>query len=179
MPAPRPIPCRRMRNGSLRLRRRLLRQAIRDRGGETTILKTISSILKPKRGEIFFEGIPIYRMEPYKIIETGIIPVPEARRLFAEMTVEENLDMGALKGGAKAERKKTKEIVCDIFPRLRERKRQLAGTLSGGEQQMLAFQRVLFNFPQTGQDGSLSTVMESALPARPSQRKSRPASGSP
>jgi branched-chain amino acid transport system ATP-binding protein len=116
--------------------------------GKTTILKTISSILKPKRGEIFFEGTPIYQMEPYRIIETGIIHVPEARRLFAEMTVEENLDMGALKGGAKAERKKTKEIVCDIFPRLRERKRQLAGTLSGGEQQMLAIARGLMGKPK-------------------------------
>jgi branched-chain amino acid transport system ATP-binding protein len=116
--------------------------------GKTTILKTISSILRPKRGEIFFEGTPIYQMEPYKIIETGIIHVPEARRLFAEMTVEENLDMGALKGGAKAERKKTKEVVCDIFPRLRERKRQLAGTLSGGEQQMLAIARGLMGKPK-------------------------------
>ena len=116
--------------------------------GKTTILKTISSILRPKRGEIFFEGIPIYRMEPYKIIETGIIHVPEARRLFAEMTVEENLDMGALKGGAKSERKKTKEVVCDIFPRLRERKSQLAGTLSGGEQQMLAIARGLMGKPK-------------------------------
>jgi branched-chain amino acid transport system ATP-binding protein len=116
--------------------------------GKTTILKTISSILRPKRGEILFEGVPIYQMEPYKIIETGIIHVPEARRLFAEMTVEENLDMGALKGGAKAERKKTKEVVCDIFPRLRERKRQLAGTLSGGEQQMLAIARGLMGKPK-------------------------------
>ena len=116
--------------------------------GKTTILKTISSILKPKRGGIFFEGIPIYQMEPYKIIETGIIHVPEGRRLFAEMTVEENLDMGALKGGAKAERNKTKEVVCDIFPRLRERKRQLAGTLSGGEQQMLAIARGLMGKPK-------------------------------
>ena len=116
--------------------------------GKTTILKTISSILSPKRGEIIFEGIPIHRMEPYKIIETGIVHVPEARRLFAEMSVDENLDMGALKGEAKAQRKKTKEIVCDIFPRLWERKRQLAGTLSGGEQQMLAIARGLMGKPK-------------------------------
>jgi branched-chain amino acid transport system ATP-binding protein len=116
--------------------------------GKTTILKTISSILSPKRGEILFEGTPIYRMEPYKIIETGIVHVPEARRLFAEMSVDENLDMGALKGEAKAQRKKTKEIVCDIFPRLRERIRQLAGTLSGGEQQMLAIARGLMGKPK-------------------------------
>lgn len=116
--------------------------------GKTTILKTISSILKPKRGEIIFDGCAIHRMESYKIIETGIIHVPEARRLFPEMTVEENLDMGSLKGNAKAEREKTREIVCDIFPRLRERKRQLAGTLSGGEQQMLAIARGLMGKPK-------------------------------
>jgi branched-chain amino acid transport system ATP-binding protein len=116
--------------------------------GKSTILKTISSILKPKRGEIFFDGTPIYRMEPYHIIETGIVHVPEARRLFAEMTVEENLDMGSLKGSAKAEREKTKKIVCDIFPRLAERIRQLAGTLSGGEQQMLAIARGLMGKPR-------------------------------
>jgi branched-chain amino acid transport system ATP-binding protein len=116
--------------------------------GKSTILKTISSILKPMRGEIFFNGIPISQMESYKIIETGIVHVPEARRLFAEMTVEENLDMGSLKGIAKIERAKTREVVCDIFPRLRERKRQLAGTLSGGEQQMLAIARGLMGKPK-------------------------------
>jgi branched-chain amino acid transport system ATP-binding protein len=116
--------------------------------GKSTILKTISSILRPKRGEIFFDGTPIYRMEPYNIIETGIVHVPEARRLFAEMTVEENLDMGSLKGSAKAERENTKKIVCEIFPRLGERIRQLAGTLSGGEQQMLAIARGLMGKPR-------------------------------
>ena len=116
--------------------------------GKTTILKTISSILNPKRGGIFFEGAPIHETPSYRIIESGIVHVPEARRLFAEMTVEENLDMGSLKGSAKKEREKTREIVCDIFPRLRERKRQLAGTLSGGEQQMLAIARGLMGKPR-------------------------------
>jgi branched-chain amino acid transport system ATP-binding protein len=116
--------------------------------GKSTILKTISSILRPRQGEIFFDGTPIHRMEPYNIIETGIVHVPEARRLFAEMTVEENLDMGSLKGAAKKERERTKEIVCEIFPRLRERIRQLAGTLSGGEQQMLAIGRGLMGKPR-------------------------------
>jgi branched-chain amino acid transport system ATP-binding protein len=116
--------------------------------GKSTILKTISSILKPKRGEIIFEGRPIHRMEPYSIIETGIVHVPEARRLFAEMTVEENLDMGSLKGAARADRETTKKTVCEIFPRLGERIRQLAGTLSGGEQQMLAIARGLMGKPR-------------------------------
>ncbi len=72
--------------------------------GKSTILKTISGILRPKKGEILFEDKPIYRVDPYKLIELGIAHVPEARRLFVEMTVEENLDMGSLKGEAKAHR---------------------------------------------------------------------------
>ena len=116
--------------------------------GKSTILKTISSIVKPRRGEIIFDGKAIHKMEPYRIIETGIVHVPEARRLFPEMTVEENLDMGALKGRAKREREKTREVVYDIFPRLLDRIRQLAGTLSGGEQQMLAIARGLMGKPE-------------------------------
>ena len=115
--------------------------------GKSTILKTISAILKPARGEILFQGTPIHRMEPYKLIESGIVHVPEARRLFVEMTVEENLDMGSLKGSARAERARTKETVYQAFPRLLERNRQLAGTLSGGEQQMLAIGRGLMSKP--------------------------------
>jgi len=116
--------------------------------GKSTTLKTISGILRPRKGEILFEGIAINKVEPYRLIEHGIVHVPEARRLFVEMSVEENLDMGSLKGEAKAERKKTKELVFDIFPRLSERRRQLAGTLSGGEQQMLAIGRGLMSKPK-------------------------------
>jgi branched-chain amino acid transport system ATP-binding protein len=116
--------------------------------GKSTTLKTISAILKPKKGEMFFDGLPIHKMEPYKLIETGIVHVPEGRRLFVEMTVEENLDMGSLKGEAKAGRSKTKELVFNLFPRLSERRRQLAGTLSGGEQQMLAVGRGLMSKPK-------------------------------
>jgi branched-chain amino acid transport system ATP-binding protein len=116
--------------------------------GKSTTLRTISSILRPKKGEILFNGIAIHKVEPYKLIETGIVHVPEARRLFVEMTVEENLDMGSLKGEAKKEREKTKELVFDLFPRLSERRRQLAGTLSGGEQQMLAVGRGLMSKPK-------------------------------
>lgn len=116
--------------------------------GKSTTLKTISGILRPKKGEILFNGIAIHKVEPYKLIETGIVHVPEGRRLFVEMTVEENLDMGSLKGEAKKEREITKQLVFELFPRLSERRRQLAGTLSGGEQQMLAVGRGLMSKPK-------------------------------
>jgi branched-chain amino acid transport system ATP-binding protein len=116
--------------------------------GKSTTLKTISGILRPKKGEIHFNDIPIHKVEPYRLIELGIAHVPEARRLFVEMSVEENLDMGSLKGEAKKEREITKELVFDLFPRLLERRRQLAGTLSGGEQQMLAIGRGLMSKPK-------------------------------
>ena len=116
--------------------------------GKSTTLKTISGLLRPKQGKIVFNGVPIDKMEPYKLIEQGIVHVPEARRLFVEMTVEENLDMGSLKGEAKANREKTKQMVFEMFPRLLERRRQFAGTLSGGEQQMLAIGRGLMSKPK-------------------------------
>ncbi len=116
--------------------------------GKSTTLKTISGILRPKKGEIHFNDIPIHKVEPYKLIEIGLVHVPEARRLFVEMSVEENLDMGSLKGEAKKEREITKQLVFDLFPRLLERRRQLAGTLSGGEQQMLAIGRGLMAKPK-------------------------------
>ena len=116
--------------------------------GKSTILKTISGIIRPKKGEILFEDKPIYKVDPFKLIALGIAHVPEARRLFVEMTVEENLDMGSLKGEARANREKTKEMVFELLPRMRERRRQLAGTLSGGEQQMLAVARGLMSKPK-------------------------------
>jgi branched-chain amino acid transport system ATP-binding protein len=116
--------------------------------GKSTILRTISGILRPKKGEILFENHPIYKVDPFRLIELGIAHVPEARRLFVEMTVEENLDMGSLKGEGKANREKTKKEVFELLPRLKERRRQLAGTLSGGEQQMLAVARGLMSRPK-------------------------------
>ena len=116
--------------------------------GKSTILKSISGILRPKKGEILFEGKPIYKVDPYKLIELGIVHVPEARRLFVEMTVEENLDMGSLRGGARQKREDTQAMVYELLPRLRERRKQLAGTLSGGEQQMLAIGRGLMGKPR-------------------------------
>lgn len=116
--------------------------------GKSTTLKTISGIMRPRRGEILFEGIAIHKVDAYRLIEMGIALCPEARRLFVEMTVEENLDMGSLKGEARRQREKTKETVFNLFPRLMERRKQLAGTLSGGEQQMLAIGRGLMSRPR-------------------------------
>jgi branched-chain amino acid transport system ATP-binding protein len=116
--------------------------------GKSTILRAISGILRPKKGGILFEGKPIYTLDAFKLIQLGIAHVPEARRLFVEMTVEENLDMGSLRGKARTLREKTKETVFELLPRLRERRRQLAGTLSGGEQQMLAVGRGLMSLPK-------------------------------
>ncbi|GAB4487098.1 MAG: ABC transporter ATP-binding protein [Thermodesulfovibrionales bacterium] len=116
--------------------------------GKSTILKTVSGIVRPARGEIVFDNRPVQTMPAYRLIEQGLVHVPEARRLFVEMTVEENLDMGSLRGEARLHREKSKEMVFDLFPRLRERRRQLAGTLSGGEQQMVAVGRGLMSRPK-------------------------------
>ncbi len=116
--------------------------------GKSTILRTISGLVPLTKGGIIFDGKPIHTMNGYDLIELGLVHVPEARRLFPEMTVEENLDIGALKGVAKKNRKANKEKIFELFPRLSERRRQLSGTLSGGEQQMLAIGRGLMSMPK-------------------------------
>lgn len=116
--------------------------------GKSTTLRTISALLTPKKGTIEFNGSRIDHVPANKIIEHGIVHVPEARRLFPEMTVEENLIMGSLNGEAKRKRLDTMEYVYTLFPRLKERKKQMAGTLSGGEQQMLAVGRGLMSLPK-------------------------------
>lgn len=116
--------------------------------GKSTTLKTVSGILRPQKGEIYFEGKQIHNVKPYNLIELGIAHVPEGRRLFADMTVEENLDMGSLKGDAKDKRADSKDMVFELFPRLKERRKQYAGTLSGGEQQMVAVGRGLMSKPR-------------------------------
>lgn len=115
--------------------------------GKSTLLKTISGLVRPSSGEIMFKDRPIHGRKAYELVATGLAHVPEARRLFVDMTVEENLDLGALKGEAKARRKATREMVYGLFPRLLERRRQIAGTLSGGEQQMVAIGRGLMSLP--------------------------------
>ncbi|MBW1711395.1 MAG: ABC transporter ATP-binding protein [Deltaproteobacteria bacterium] len=116
--------------------------------GKSTTLKTISSLLTPKTGTIEFNGIRLDQLPPNKIIGHGIVHVPEGRRLFPEMSVEENLIMGSLYGEAKTQRNETIEYVYSLFPRLQERRKQMSGTLSGGEQQMLAVGRGLMSRPK-------------------------------
>ncbi len=116
--------------------------------GKSSTLKTISGIQKASSGQILFEGEDLTSVKPAEIIQRGLIHVPEARRLFGEMTVEENLIMGSLYGEAKKERYKTLEMCYELFPRLKERRKQLAGTLSGGEQQMVAVARGLMAKPK-------------------------------
>ena len=116
--------------------------------GKSTTLKTVSGLLKPRTGSVSFNGENLSSAEAFHRIDRGMALCPEARRLFVEMTVEENLDMGSLRGEAKQKRAQTKEMVYTLFPRLKERLAQLAGTLSGGEQQMVAVGRGLMSLPK-------------------------------
>ncbi len=116
--------------------------------GKTTTLATLSSLLKPRKGSVEYEGKPIHTLAPYDMVTLGIAHVPEARRLFPEMTVRENLLLGALTPEAKKSRPEMLEKVYTIFPRLKERAKQQAGTLSGGEQQMAAIGRGLMSKPR-------------------------------
>lgn len=116
--------------------------------GKSTTLKTISSLLKPANGKVVFQGTRLDEVPSHKIIDYGLAHVPEGRRLFPEMTVEENLIVGSLSAEAKLKRNETMAWIYDLFPRLRERRKQAAGTLSGGEQQMLAVGRGLMSLPK-------------------------------
>jgi branched-chain amino acid transport system ATP-binding protein len=116
--------------------------------GKSTVLRAISGLVKLRSGTIAFDGRSIISQPAYKIAEYGIAHVPEGRRVFPEMTVQENLEMGAYIKQAKAERPQTLDLVFSIFPRLAQRRRQLAGTMSGGEQQMLAIGRGLMLNPR-------------------------------
>ncbi|MEJ2472555.1 MAG: ABC transporter ATP-binding protein [Desulfobacterales bacterium] len=116
--------------------------------GKSTLLKTISGLMTPARGEILFEGFPTHDQPPEKIVERGIVQVPEGRRLFTLMTVKDNLIVGAYNSRADRQREKTLQEVLGLLPRLKERESQLAMTLSGGEQQMVALGRGLMARPK-------------------------------
>jgi branched-chain amino acid transport system ATP-binding protein len=116
--------------------------------GKSTTLRAISGLVGLTSGTITFLGTNIASLPPYKVAELGIAHVPEGRQVFPEMTVQENLEIGAYVPCAKAERSRTLELVFSIFPVLAERRRQLAGTMSGGEQQMLAVGRGLMLKPR-------------------------------
>ena len=116
--------------------------------GKSTLLRTISAILRPRKGSIEFEGQDITRTKSSRIVEQGISHVPEGRQIFPTMTVLENLEMGAQSRRTKAVRDESLVKIFNLFPRLKERLDQKAGTLSGGEQQMLAMGRGLMSLPK-------------------------------
>jgi branched-chain amino acid transport system ATP-binding protein len=116
--------------------------------GKSTTLRTISGLLRASSGAVTFAGRNIAALAPYKVTELGIAHVPEGRQVFPELTVQENLEIGAYVPAAKAERKRSLELVLGIFPVLAARRKQLAGTMSGGEQQMLAVGRGLMLKPR-------------------------------
>jgi len=116
--------------------------------GKTTLMRVISGLIRPSAGAIGMDGADILATPPHRIVELGIAHVPENRRLFPRMTVEDNLRMGAFMPGARAKFGERLAFVYELFPRLRERRNQLAGTMSGGEQQMCAIGRALMSDPK-------------------------------
>src|SRR5437660_4761832 len=116
--------------------------------GKTTTMKTIFGLVRPRRGSILFEEEHIERKLPGDIVSSGMALVPEARRIFSRMSVLENLEMGAFIRNNRAEIREDIDHVCQIFPRIKERLKRVAGTMSGGEQQMLAMGRALMSRPR-------------------------------
>jgi branched-chain amino acid transport system ATP-binding protein len=116
--------------------------------GKTTLLRVISGLLPAASGEMSMEGVSLRMIAPHRIIETGIAHVPESRRLFPRLSVESNLQMGAFIPAARAKFAERLSYAYGLFPRLKERRAQLAGTLSGGEQQMCAIARALMSGPK-------------------------------
>jgi len=127
---------------------RLLALLGRNGAGKTTCISSIVGFLPPRSGEVSLAGAPIARLSPERICRAGIGLVPQGRRIFPTLTVRENLDVAARPARADAQRRWDRDAVCTMFPRLRERQGQLAGTLSGGEQQMLAIGRALMTNPR-------------------------------
>ncbi|MBP1771272.1 MAG: transporter ATP-binding protein [Holophagaceae bacterium] len=116
--------------------------------GKSTTLKNISRLVKPSSGSIVFQGRDLAKMQSHYVVEAGLVQVPEGRRIFPEMTVMENLRMGSYVKATRADRQKNVDWVFELFPRLKEREKQLGGTMSGGEQQMLAIARGLMANPK-------------------------------
>jgi branched-chain amino acid transport system ATP-binding protein len=116
--------------------------------GKTTTLNAIAGLLRPKQGAIIYNGEPLHKLSPFQIVERGIALCPEGRRIFAGLTVDENLRMGAIQRRDRDGVERDREWVFSLFPVLKERLRQLGGTLSGGEQQMLAIGRALMSRPR-------------------------------
>jgi branched-chain amino acid transport system ATP-binding protein len=116
--------------------------------GKTTMLRTISGLMRPRRGTVRFDGERIDRLPCHRVVERGIVHVPEGRKIFPSLAVRENLELGSYVRAAKARRADSLERVFMLFPLLRERMSQAAGTLSGGEQQMLAIGRALMTLPR-------------------------------
>ncbi len=116
--------------------------------GKTTLLNTISGLVKPRGGRILFDGRDIAGLPPHEVVAAGLVMVPEGRHLFTMMTVEENLFLGAYQPASRKVMRATLDEVYELFPRLRERRRQDAGSLSGGEQQMCAIGRALMSKPR-------------------------------
>ena len=115
--------------------------------GKTTLLRAISGMVRPRRGTIQVRGVGLERLSPRQIVRHGVCHVPEGRQVFPDLSVQENLRLGALAVGAKVDKARRQALVFDTFPRLAERRAQAAGTLSGGEQQMLAVGRALMAGP--------------------------------
>ena len=115
--------------------------------GKTTLMRAISGLIRPNKGSITMQGTDVLATPPHRIVSLGIAHVPENRRLFPKLTVNDNLKMGAYMRDARARYAERLEFVFDLFPRLKERRHQMAGTMSGGEQQMLAMARALTTEP--------------------------------
>ena len=116
--------------------------------GKSTTLKNVSRLVKPTSGALTFNGTDLTRLEPHQVVEQGIVQVPEGRKIFPEMTVLENLRMGSYLKSTRGDREANIERAFTLFPRLKERAKQLGGTMSGGEQQMLAIARGLMSNPK-------------------------------
>jgi branched-chain amino acid transport system ATP-binding protein len=116
--------------------------------GKSTTLKNVSRLVRPKSGRILFDGEDLGGLQSHQVVERGVVQVPEGRRIFPEMTVVENLRMGSYVKATRKDRERNMERAFSLFPRLAERKEQLGGTMSGGEQQMLAIARGLMTNPR-------------------------------